>query len=564
MTMQRLEQDQSVLPGLDRMKKAELKEVAVWQGANLMLLEERLAELELAIEDTGWLKLSYESEREFSSDGLTRLIQFARYMYLKNPLINHAVEVTADYVWSQGCTVLCEDEVINEVIQKHMNDFRNQRVFYGQQARIGNEKQTEVEGNVFFALFTNRANGWVRVRTVPTEQIIKGDIICNPEDREDVWFYKRVWAQREFNKDRGTFESISHVEYYPDWKYRPQVRQIRIDDKPVNWDAPIYHVKVGGLPGMRYGVPELYAALDWAKAVTEDLQDYATVKRALTRFAWNMKVPGGTKGVANARSRLASTLSIQNNAGETNPPPATGSTFIRDAAVDLQPMKVAGSQPSPDEGRRLWLMVSSGVGIPETILSGDADVGNLATAKTLDRPTELKMRNRQEMWGTITKDILGYVIDAAVRAPSGALPGTVLRDPITTEEVINVRPPLDRTINVTFPSILERDPKDRIAAIVSAATLDSKTKAGTLPDKTLVQLLLDALDVDDADEILNDLFPNGATELPDTTPIDPTTGLPLGGPPAQGGGPAGFGPPTLFEALRGLRDAYEEANNGAS
>ena len=55
-----------------------------------------------------------------------------------------------------------------------------------------------------------------------------------------------------------------------------------------------------------------------------------------------------------------------------------------------------------------------------TILSGDLDQGNLATAKTLDRPTELAMMDRQQLWADIFQRLINYQIDWWVRALEAA------------------------------------------------------------------------------------------------------------------------------------------------
>lgn len=60
---------------------------------------------------------------------------------------------------------------------------------------------------------------------------------------------------------------------------------------------------------------------------------------------------------------------------------------------------------------------------------------------------------------------------------------------------------------MTFPPLLEHDVESRVKAIVSAATLDGKTPAGTLELKDITRMLLVALGEDDIDEILDHMFP---------------------------------------------------------
>jgi hypothetical protein len=173
-------------------------------------------------------------------------------------------------------------------------------------------------------------------------------------------------------------------------------------------------------------------------------------------------------------------------------------------------------------------MVSSGTGIPETILTGDSSVGNYATSRTLDRPTELKMKTRQELWADVYKDILTYVIAQGRSSISGeltSLPQVVERavreaqSIVSGTSVMNLAGSPDEDvsleeaeidINVDFPAILEHDVLQRIQSIVQAATLNGQQTAGTMSDRTLIRLLLRALNVDNAEDLLDEILPEGA------------------------------------------------------
>jgi hypothetical protein len=57
----------------------------------------------------------------------------------------------------------------------------------------------------------------------------------------------------------------------------------------------------------------------------------------------------------------------------------------------------------------------------------------------------------------------------------------------------------------------------RVQAIVQAATLNGQETAGTMSDRTLIRLLLRALNVDNADALLDEILPEGADYF-DTEP----------------------------------------------
>lgn len=489
----------------------------------LELFQERLAELELALEDYDWARLSFETEREFSREGLRRIIALSRLMYLKNPLVNRGVNVQVNYVWAQSVNIQAADETVNEVVQAFWDDEYNQAELTSHQARVLKEVSLQVDGNLFFVFFTNVANGTVRVRTIPVDEI--ADIITNPEDRREVWFYKRVWTQSRYNLETEAYDTETRTVYYPDWRYVPRSRPANVGRAEIAWDTPVFHVKVGGLADMRFGVPETYQALDWARAYKAFLEDWATIVRAYSRFAFNLTTKGGARGIAAAKTKLGTTLGTDRV--ENNPPPVMGSVFIGGEGTKLEPIRTAGATTKAEDGRRLLLMVCAAFGIPESFM-GDVSVGTLATAKSLDRPTELKFRERQQLWADVLQDILQFVIDQKIKA--GQLPKDV-----------------DRHIDIQFPDILERDVEARVRAIVSAATLDGKQPVGTLNDRTLIRLLLQALGAEQIDELLDQIAPEGAESLMAQLRAERAAMAPLQGQHDQS--------ESFVEALRELREA---------
>lgn len=521
-------------------------------------LLERMAQLELALEDQEYRRLTWQAETEFSREGLRDICELARVMWLKNPLISRGVGVATNYVFGQGVNIHARAKAVDQVVQAFLDDPRNRAELTSQQAMIMKDEELTIEANLFFVFFVQPATGRVRVRTIPFDEV--EEVICNPEDAKEPWFYRRTWSSQRVDLTTGTPVIETLTAYYPDWRYRPKVKAKSIGGRPVRWESPVYHVKVNCLGTMRFGVSEVYAAIDWARAYKEFLEDWATIVRAYSRFAWQLTVKGGKAGVQAAKSKLATTVGTGGmGAAETNPAPVTGSMFIGQTDTKLEPLRTAGATTRAEDGRRLLLMVAAALGLPESFF-GDVSVGSLATAKSLDRPTELRFITRQTLWGDIFKEILSFVVEWAVRAPKGPLQGmatfddgavivTLATDPQTGE-------PLDASIDVDFPPILEHDTAGRVSSIISAATLNGQALAGTMDLRTAARMLLTALGEDDVDALLDELFP--------TSPPAPS---PAAGPAAAGGEGENVSPvagegeeaPTveaeMREAVRELRGA---------
>lgn len=449
---------------------------------NAELFIERLAELELALEDQGWLRLDAMAHEEFSRDGLGKIVRLARLMYLKNPLIKRPVQVQSLYVWARGVTMQSEDDTVNEAIQAFIDDRGNRAEFFSHQAQALKEVELQCSANLFFVYFVEPRTGTVRLRSIPFEEV--QDVVKNPEDRNDPWFYLRQW-----NEEDVAGNTTSKKAYYPDWNYRPATRPTTFRGLEVRWEGVIQHVKEGGFPHWKFGVPEVYAALNWARAYTDALENDATRTKALARLVWNLQGVKGKSGVAAARAKLNTTYGSSGQTQETNPPPSNPAVFIGADGVEMRPVNLSGATLPTDHARPLRLQVAAATGLPETFL-GDADVGNHATSKTLDRPTELKFTERQELWKAALTDMLLFVVRAKNANARGEL------------QAIDPEAP---HIDVDFPDLLEKSVEDRVKAIAAAATLDGKTDAGTLPRVLTSRLLMQALGVDDVDEELANL-----------------------------------------------------------
>lgn len=473
------------------------------------VLTERMAELELALEDANWMKLMLDGQDEFSRDGLRKIVELARMMFIKNPLINRAVLVQALYVWGQGVNVKYKNPELNNVLQAFWDDPKNRAEFTSHQAQIYKEYDLRVEGNIFFVFFTRPTDGRVRVRTLPFDEVV--EIISDPEDAKTPWYYIRSWNEQSIDSV-GRRVNRTKKAAYPDWQYKPVNKLAKISGLDIQWDSPVYHVRVGGMSKWKFGVSEIYQAIDWARAYKEFLEDVASLMRAYSRFAWKRVTKGGKKAIAAERAKMATTLAAGGSSSETNPAPVTGAMAIMGEGTDLQPMQVRGASISPEDGRRLLLMVAAAVGLPETYF-GDVSVGTFATAKTMDRPTELAMKERQTLWTDVMKSIFSFVMLQAVKYNEKIQSlGSVEKiiDGKVYEEQVKWNSGVNTMIDIDFPPVLEKDIQTSVQAVITALTLNGQ-ELKLLDEQLATRLILKALAEDDVDEIMAELFPDGET-----------------------------------------------------
>lgn len=456
-------------------------------------VSESTARLELALEDIGWQRLVWQAQTEFSRQGLERITTLSRLMWRKNPLIRRAVNVRTYYTWAQGVAIAADDEQVNDLVQAFYNHPKNQDAVFGTEARESLDRSWATDGNLVFVLPTAPATGAVQVRVLRWDEIV--DVVKNPDDRADVWFWKRRWWD-----GTQTVEAL-----YPDVDHAPTgIRPGQVDGLPVRWDQPIMVETVDRLVGETWGVPEVYASLDWARAYKEFLEDWTSYVRALAEFAWRHKTKTG------AAARRAKTLHEQPRTNaDTGVRRPAGATAVGTDVDGLEPIKHSGAHVDADSGRPLAIMVGAALDVPYSILTGDADNSNLATAKSLDRPFELALRQRQSRWASIYQRMFRHVIDAAARAPRGPLPGKVERDEWGWSHV-TLPDTVDPNVAIDWPNLVEHDLKEVMEAIKFATEASPEMP----PDVTL-RLVLTALEVDDVDQVVDDAMAAAAEQETD-------------------------------------------------
>lgn len=467
---------------------AELQQSNSQAEGNLVIMRESMSRLERAFYSPNWRSMAIEGEREFTREGLRMIVTLARLMRLKNPIIKRGVDIQRLYVWARGVSISSVDEEVNQVVQGFLRDNRNRSGFTSHQARSQLEVDLQTDGNVFIRFFVNQATGRVRVRAIDSQEIDR--IIFNPEDSKQPWFYRRTWAKQMANGS-----AIMQIEYYPDWQFIPQSRARAAQSVPlpggrVVWNTPVEHIAVNR--NGAWGVPEFYDAMDWAFSYKTFLERLASVWQVLARWAAKLTKHTSPEQIAANKKAMGTTRDVGGGV-ETNRPPLTGSVALLQGDMDLQPFRTNGVTMKAEDGRRLFLMAIMSFGFSESFY-GDAKSGSLATAKSLDRPTELRVQDRQTLWGDFYTEVLDYVTLWAVKAPLGPLrnQGRVVRviDDGQVIEVVDWNEGVDAMVQLNFPAIIEHDLKATIDALVDGQTLMGRAPGQGTPLEATVRKLL--------------------------------------------------------------------------
>lgn len=494
-------------------------------------LEESMSRLQLEMENEGYARLTQFSDHEFDRHRLEGLIKLGVAMAIKNPIVCRTVNVQADYVFGRGVKFVAIHPLIQSVVDEHSEYSENQKVLYSHDAMSRQERELQVKGNLFFALFTNKRTGRVIVRDIDMTEV--QDIVRDPNDYHTEWFIKRIWTDGN-NKQRVTYHPALGITKETPGVDLPSSAQ----EGDINWDAPVYHMSFNRYGRMKFGIPEVYPQLDWALAYKRFLEDWTSIMRAFSRMAMKVTGLGGKKQAAAARSLLQTSMSL-GSPNEKNPSPSTASTALTGKGVELEPIKTAGATTDAKAGQPILNMASAAAGLPNTFY-GDA---SQARGDTLDRPTEMKMVARQRLWMAVFGVIMKYVVFQAAVSPGGLLrdAGATLAakvDPFTDAKYTAIEMPVNEDeafgetgvpicmdVDIKFPELLERNVTDRVRGLVNALTLFGKPLTDIMPDKRLAcKWILEAMNIENVERMIPGfvkMWEKNMSVGDDGKPVDP-------------------------------------------
>jgi len=353
-----------------------------------ILLREATASVEadLALEDAGWISLSGTTGDVITAQERITNLQLSRLYSTKDPLGKQAIRLWTDYTFGTGMVWDTEDEKTKEVLEGFWDAQANQGVLSARGQRKSSDKLL-IEGEIFFALFLG-ANGETKIRTIDPLEIT--EIITDPDDKEDVRYYRREWSDTAGTPHKAIYRSTTNV------KDKATTDSLGTSVTKTQ-DALVYHLTYNTIT--QRGNPLLLPALLWMKYYTKFLGSRIAVMLALAKFAWRSKVKGGQAQVDAIKAKTH---------GKDIP---AGSHEVENLGVDTTPIKTeSGASAAYQDGKMIKYQVCAAVGIPEQYF-GDISTGNLATAKTVELPMMKMFQSYQAIWADAYKDINDIVLE---------------------------------------------------------------------------------------------------------------------------------------------------------
>ncbi|KKN38864.1 hypothetical protein LCGC14_0749190 [marine sediment metagenome] len=407
---------------------------------------------ELKLEDQGWINLTQLIGEVLTDQERILNLKLSRLYYTKDPLGAQAVRLWTDYTFGPGMTWKAKDDAAQKVLTVFWNSLANQPVLSVRGQRKSSDKNL-VDGEIFFAIFLG-AKGQATLRRIDPLEIT--EIITDPDDVENVLYYKRVWSDRLAVLHTTFYRSTTNIKAEP-------TKDISGSTVKHTDDALVYHLTFRTIT--QRGNPLLLPALDWIKQYRRFLASRIAIMLALARFAWKTKVKGGQETV--------DAIKAQTDDKEIN----AGSQLLENMGSDTQPIRTnSGARNAYEDGRQIKLQVAAAVGIPEQYF-GDISIGNLATAKTVELPMMKMFQSYQAVWADTYRDIFQLVM------------------------AHNKIPPDKWYVDIDFPAIAPADVAQAATAILQV--LQVMPELAVSDD--VMQIALMTLGIDDPAEVLEQL-----------------------------------------------------------
>lgn len=485
------------------------------------------------VEDRNWNDLSLDPHQYVYGQDFTpqqRKLTLARIRNIarSNPVAKQTLRLICTYTFGNGLQIKSlqakNRRFVRPVIMRFWADPYNQRSFASVQAQYQRCSDLIRDGDLFFVARVNEENGAVRFGHLDATFV--EDIICDPDDINVPRWYKIRRVKADYNFREGVYDvdantvGVYNFAYMRDWKYTPMDG----DDSPppdlIDNSGLIFHQPIN--QEGKFGVPDLYASMDWLSAHKGYMEDRASYTKALHTIAWKVTRRDTPTGIAAAAAATRSTMAASPLGGwDEHPVVAAGSTLYQNDGSNREPVRFdSGADNAVHDAENLLQMAVIGMGIVGTHYVGSTQAHRLATVTQMELPMLKYFQWQQQLWKNIYHQMLQFAIDKAVEA--GVIPGD---RSIVDEEghyftglgqydesgdddsvTVSGSAVIDRTVQVEFPAILIKD----LAGVVNAVRNMIDVLPLTVESRKLVaSIAFSALGVEDVEDAVRRCFPEG-------------------------------------------------------
>jgi hypothetical protein len=374
---------------------AELKEARADAQANeweVGRLKEAVRDISLYLEDLNWTKLGEGWEQDATGLSLKAVKENAdvlQSLLTINPTIKKAMNARVGYIWGRGVKIDPKNKSLEDRV---INTARNKSKLFSEHAYWELESTLATDGN----LWVQRNKTTNEITIIPLEHI--GGWVCDEDDpsRVNYWLIQYVRDVQNFSTGAVTQKEIKY--FVPAHDAEPS-RTGAIDGVRIDRKFEMVHLAANRQRGWILGVPDILAAMFWAKAHKELFEAGTTFVKAQGRFA--AKVVG--KSEVGGQAAAATLRDEPRRNYETGESYAYGGTAVATGGLDYQLMGAMTKGVDFKSFDGVGALVAAGLGVPLRVLM--ADSGDDVTS--LEQSVVNEMQMRQKLWSWFYVAIFG-------------------------------------------------------------------------------------------------------------------------------------------------------------
>jgi hypothetical protein len=368
-------------------------------SADIARLQESLADVRimLAADDRGWTKWwGNGNPLQDEKTGLTLaelkdVSKEIRSYVIGHPLIQNAANLRSNYVWSKGVNipggVKTGKQGRQSPVFKFVNDPVNQDNLFSSEAEDKLEHAASTDGTILLL----GDDGSKTVRVVPLHEFT--DLYVNPDFPGEVWAYRRQWESYT-----GTTPVQMDRWYYTDRFPGTKQASITVGGKRVTVDKTVtlFDQRFNGQVGWPLGVPDLIAAVAWARMYSDAMKRGSQMQAAMATLAY--KAVGSSAASANSMA-----VKIAGASG-------AGNTASMAVGNDLMPLSTAGKGYDFASLAPIAALIAAAAQVSKIDLMADPSAAgsSYGSAATLDPAKKRAIIVRQNAWRRFLQRIIKW------------------------------------------------------------------------------------------------------------------------------------------------------------
>lgn len=361
-----------------------------------------------------------------------RMIEFAHWLYMRNPLARRLISIQVEWVLGEGITLSADDDAVREVVMGHWKNGINNWDVKGEMRF----QDLRLFGESCYPVRRTAGTGKVILGLIDPSRIDRVQRDPEQQDEADVVILKKDEAQRELKykvirEDPATGRLIGE-----DRDPGAKGRTVSLKGEPTRgsvsaFDGECFYFAVNQVAAATRGISDLFALVDYIDGADQFLWSSLERAKIANALVFDVTVEGEDSEVQAEAARV-----------RRENPTKPGTVNVHGKGITWQLLEPKlGATEAAEMSSMMMRWVLGGVGLPEAYFAKGSET-NRATIEGQADPVVKRMTSIQRAWLNSLDVILRYSYESAQGT------GTKLKDLDVTEE---------RPWKVEAPDISARD-----------------------------------------------------------------------------------------------------------